>query len=148
MRRVMSVLFVGSIVVAGCGKTGGSSIIDGIYHLEGADRATSLEVRGEYTFAVRRDACDGIGINGCGDWVRRSPMTAALGVQDYWPTPDDFPSARVDSLTAEMRDGVLVVHGRNELFGSFTQRWVRGRVCEVCGARSYAEPCNKPMPAC
>src|SRR6185295_20395513 len=110
MRRAIVFGVVGFVVLAGCGKTGGSSVLDGVYHLEGAERATSLEVRGGYTFAVRRDACDGIGINSCGDWEKRSAMTAVLGAKDYWPTPADFPSARVDELTAEMRDGVLFVH--------------------------------------
>jgi hypothetical protein len=151
MRRALALLLFLSAfgLVAGCGKTGGSSAVEGIYHLVGSETATSLEVRKDGHFALRRDACEGIGTSACGAWGQQTAFSADIAPQDYWPTPDDFPSARVDRLVAESREGELVVKGTHDRFGAFTQRWKRGRVCAVCRPGLTREiPCDEPLPVC
>jgi len=147
---VAALVFV-SVLAAGCGKRGGSGAVAGTYHLVGAEEATSLEIRADGTFTLRRDSCASIGDLACGDWRPQTAWTAVIAPRDYWPTPATFPSARVDRLEIEARDGELVVVGENAWFGTFTQRWVPGRVCETCDERSFAGregPCQTPMPVC
>ncbi len=127
MRRALVLL-----VLAGCGKTGGSGAIEGVYHLDGADTATSLEVRADGTFALRRDPCAGVGERTSGTWRTETALSAAIAPADYWPTPETFPSARVDALKAQSHDGELVVRAENAWFGGFEQRWKRGRVAPSC----------------
>ena len=157
--RVVSTAAVTALLLAACGKTSTTSRVSGVYHLPGSADATSLEVRDDGTFALRRESCVSSGINSCGDW------TAAAGggrvvTRDglYWPTPDAFPSAVVRKVTLEPRGKDLLVIGESEWAGSFTERWSAGRVCPVCSDRvradgtSYvvpsARPCVEPLAVC
>ncbi len=151
VRRLVVALCVSILLVAvGCGKKGGSGAIAGTYHLAGAEEATSLEVRPDGTFTLRRESCASIGDLACGGWRPRTAFSAVIAPRDYWPTPANFPSARVDALELVAHDGELVVMGENAWFGTFTQRWVPGRVCEACDdrAKKGSGPCETPMPAC
>jgi len=127
MRRALVLL-----ALFACGKTGGSGAIEGVYHLDGAVTATSLEVRTDGTFFLRRDPCEGVGERSTGGWRTETALSASIAPTDYWPTPKTFPSARVDTLQAQSREGDLVVLARNAWYGTFEQRWKRGRALPVC----------------
>jgi hypothetical protein len=157
--RVLAAAAVGALLLAACGKTSTTSRVSGVYHLPGSADATSLEVRDDGTFALRRDSCVSSGVVSCGDW------TAAAGGGKvvpsgplYWPTPDTFPSAVVRKLTLEPRGRDLVVVGESEWAGSFTEHWSAGRACPVCSEHvssdgatylvASARPCVEPLPVC
>jgi hypothetical protein len=142
-----------AIAVASCGKAGGAphtAALAGVYHLREAGQATSLELRTDGTFTVRRESCTSIGVLACGEWVAEPTRARMLARSDpYWPTPDDFPSSVVESVTLRDHDGDLVVTGESPWAGRFTQRWSPGRRCAVCRASSTTErPCSDPLPAC
>ena len=149
----------GGLLAAACGKTSTTSRVSGVYHLPGAADATSLEVRDDGTFALRRESCVSSGINSCGDW-RAAAGGGRVVTKDglYWPTPDSFPSAVVSKVTLEPRGRDLLVIGESEWAGGFTERWSLGRACAVCSDRVRADgttyvvsgtrPCAEPLPAC
>ena len=127
MRRALVLLFL-----AACGKTGGSGAIEGVYHLDGDATATSLEVHADGTFFLRRDPCEGVGERTTGAWRTETALSASVTPSDYWPTPPTFPSAHVDAVQAQSRNGELIVFARNAWFGTFEQRWRRGRAVPSC----------------
>lgn len=158
--RLMSFAVVGATVLAACGKTGGSSPVAGVYHLAGSPEATSLELRDDGTFSLRRESCVSADLVSCGDW-RAGAAGGANVVQPealYWPTPDRFPSAVVRKLSFEAEGKDLLVIGENEWAGTFKARWSPGRACAVCTARvssagahyvaSSARACTDSFPAC
>jgi hypothetical protein len=157
--RAVSAAAVAALLLAACGKTSTTSRVSGVYHLAGAADATSLEVRDDGTFALRRESCVSSGINSCGDW-RAAAGGGRVVTRDglYWPTPDAFPSAVVSKVTLEPRGHDLLVIGESAWAGSFTERWSLGRVCPVCTDRVRADgttyvvsgtrPCAEPLPAC
>ena len=137
MNRVLALLVV--LTAGGCGKTGGSGAIEGVYHLAGAgagaDGGTTLEVNRDGSLVVRRDRCGAVGDLADGDWHVQSAFAAVVHPRGYWPTSPDFPSARVEELAVEGRGGELVAVGRNGWFGTFEQRWTRGRATPACVSR-------------
>lgn len=147
--RMISIALVSAALVVACGKTGGPGLPrTGLYHLRGASEATSLELRDDGTFTLRRESCASIGDLECGRWAP-SDASAAIVTRDglYWPTPDEFPSAVVRSVTLRAHGDELVVVGESAWAGAFTQRWQPGRTCAACdGAGERA--CRDPMPAC
>lgn len=159
--RVVCLAACAVLVLAACGKTGGTTPLAGVYHLPGAADATSLELRADGTFTLRRDSCVSSGVLSCGDWTSAptgGSVVTAPGM--YWPTPDTFPSAVVRriSLASTNAGPELVVVGESDWAGSFTERWVPGRACPVCDERvslsgekrviASAYACSEPMPAC
>lgn len=159
LARALSVAAVSTLVLAACGKTGGSTPLAGVYHLQGGADATSLELRGDGTFTLRRDSCESSGVLTCGDWLAQPAGARLLEVPGmYWPTPDTFPSAVVHRVSLSSLGGDLVVVGESDWAGTFTERWVPGRACAVCTERiartgatyvvSSARACAEPMPAC
>jgi hypothetical protein len=149
--RVLSVVVTTALVVAACGKTGGTTPLAGVYHLQGSNDATSLELRSDGTFTLRRDSCESAGVLTCGDWTAAptgAHVDAVPGM--YWPTPDTFPSAVVRRISLSSLGGDLVVVGESDWAGTFTERWVPGRTCAVCKERlaSGARACDEPMPTC
>jgi hypothetical protein len=159
LARVLSVAAAAGLILAACGKTGGSTPLAGVYHLQGGADATSLELRGDGTFTLRRDSCESSGVLTCGDW-KPAPTGARLVAVPgmYWPTPDTFPSAVVQRVSLSSLGGDLVVVGESDWAGTFTERWVPGRACAVCTERvsktgasyvvSSARTCAEPLPAC
>ena len=158
--RALSFAVVGATLLAACGKTGGSSPVAGVYHLAGSSQATSLELRGDGTFSLRRESCVSADVVSCGDWRAGAAGGANVVKPEnlYWPTPDEFPSAVVRKLSFESEGKELLVIGENEWAGTFKERWSPGRACAVCNPRvtptgqSYvaasARACNDPLPAC
>jgi hypothetical protein len=159
-RVLSSSAFVGAALLAACGKTGGVSPVAGVYHLPGSAEATSLELRSDGTFSVRRESCVSAAVVSCGDWRAGAAGGARVVKPEalYWPTPDEFPSAVVRHLSLEAEGRELLVIGENEWAGTFTERWVPGRACAVCTERvssagatyvvSSARDCAEPFPAC
>ena len=157
--RLIVVVATAALLLGACGKTGGSAPLAGLYHLEAGGEATSLELRGDGTFTLRRDSCESSGVLTCGEW---SPAPAGARVRAvpgmYWPTPDTFPSAVVKRISLSSLGGDLIVVGESEWAGTFTERWVPGRACAVCtehvsktGSKyvvSSAQACAEPLPAC
>ena len=149
--RMLAVASLSALLVAACGKTGGSPVVAGVYHLAKSDESTSLELRRDGSFTLRRESCASIGDLECGRWQPDAAGTAHLVTREglYWPTPDDFPSTVLRTLTFHEHDGELVVVGESPWAGTFTQRWSRGRTCEICGDRGSKErPCAEPLPSC
>jgi hypothetical protein len=157
--RVLSLATVFAVVLAACGKTSATSRVAGVYHLAGAADATSLEVRDDGTFALRRESCVSSGVVSCGEWTAAAGGAKVVKSESlYWPTPDDFPSAVVHALTLEPRGRDMLVVGESEWAGSFTERWSPGRACPVCREHVSAdgssrvvassEPCNLPLRVC
>jgi len=160
--RVASALVtaaVGALLLAACGKTSTTSRVSGVYHLPGSADATSLEVRDDGTFALRRESCVSSGVVSCGDWIAAAGGAKVVPRDGlYWPTPDAFPSAVVHVLTLEPRGRDLVVIGESEWAGSFTEHWSAGRACPVCSEHVSADgatrvvaserPCAEPLPVC
>lgn len=156
----LSFAFVGAFVLAACGKTGGISPVAGVYHLPGSPGATSLELRDDGTFSLRRESCVTADIVSCGDWRAGAAGGARVVKPEalYWPTPDAFPSAVVRKLSLEAEGRDLVVVGENEWAGTFKERWSPGRACAVCTERvsptgktyvaSGARACNDRFPTC
>ena len=70
--RVLVAAAASALLVAACGKTSTTSRVSGVYHLPGSADATSLEVRDDGTFALRRESCVSSGVVSCGDWI--APM--------------------------------------------------------------------------
>ena len=159
LARLLSLAATCSLVVAACGKTGGSPPLAGIYHLPGVADATSLELRGDGTFTLRRDSCESSGVLTCGDWTA-FPMGAQVKAVPgmYWPTPETFPSAVVRRVSLSSLGSDLIVVGESDWAGSFTERWVPGRACAVCSEHvsktgsvymaSNARLCAEPLPNC
>jgi len=158
--RLLSVVTTAGVVLAACGKTGGTTPLAGVYHLQGSSDATSLELRGDGTFTLRRDSCESSGVLTCGDWAPAPTGARVLAVPGmYWPTPDTFPSAVVKRISLSSLGGDLVVVGESDWAGTFTERWVPGRACAKCTERvskggvgtyvvSSAYACAEPLPAC
>jgi len=157
--HVLSLAGVAALVLAACGKTGGSTPLAGVYHLQGSTEATSLELRGDGTFTLRRDSCESSGVLTCGDWTPAPTGARVLAVPGmYWPTPDTFPSAVVRRISLSSLGGDLVVVGESAWAGTFTERWAPGRTCARCTERvsksgapyvvASAQACAEPMPAC
>ena len=157
--RVIVVVATAALVLGACGKTGGSTPLAGVYHLQRGGEATSLELRSDGTFTLRRDSCESSGVLTCGDWTPAPTGAHVRAVPGmYWPTPDTFPSAVVKRISLSSLGGDLVVVGESEWAGTFTERWVPGRACAVCtehvsrtGATyvvSSAQACAEPLPAC
>lgn len=157
--RVLVTAAVGALLLAACGKTSTTSPVSGVYHLPGSADATSLEVRDDGTFALRRESCLSSGVVSCGDWTAAAGGARVVPRDGlYWPTPDAFPSAVVRKLTLEPRGRDLVVVGESEWAGSFTEHWSAGRACPVCTERvsvdgatyvvASARPCVEPLPVC
>ncbi len=148
---IAAIALATSVVVAACGKTGTLTPLAGVYHLPGSAQPTNLELRTDGTFTLRRDSCESAGGLECGAW-RRSEITGSSQVvaRDglYWPTPDDFPSAVVRTLSLRPHGGDLEIVGESEWAGSFTQRWTPGRTCGECGEHRAERPCAAPLPAC
>jgi hypothetical protein len=151
----LALVLVGAVVVAACGKTGPSpgevAAVAGVYHLHGAAQATNLELRDDGTFTLRADSCDSSGVLACGEWTAAGGHPHVVP-QDglYWPTPPAFPSSVVRRVTMGVRDRELVVVGTSEWAGTFTQRWLRGRMCAGCGAHASGveSPCADLLPPC
>ncbi len=159
LARLYTVVATSALVLAACGKTGGSTPLAGVYHLQGSSDATSLELRDDGTFTLRRDSCESSGVLTCGDWAPAPTGAHVRAVPGmYWPTPDTFPSAVVRRLSLSSVAGNLVVVGESDWAGTFTERWVPGRACAVCTEHvskagstyvvSSAQACAEPMPAC
>jgi hypothetical protein len=159
LARLLSLATTAAVVLAACGKTGGGTPLAGVYHLQGSNEATSLELRGDGTFTLRRDSCESSGVLSCGDWTAAPTGARVLAVPGmYWPTPDAFPSAVVRRISLASLGGDLVVVGESDWAGTFTERWAPGRACAVCTERvskagatyvvSSARACAEPMPAC
>jgi hypothetical protein len=157
--RVLSLATVLAVVLAACGKTSATSRVAGVYHLAGSADATSLEVRDDGTFALRRDSCVSSGVVSCGEWAPAAGGAKVVNSGSlYWPTPDAFPSAVIHALTLEPRGHDLLVVGENDWAGSFSERWSPGRACAVCrehvaadgSSRMVAssEPCSEPLRVC
>jgi len=157
--RVLSIAATGAVLLGACGKTSATSRVAGVYHLPGSADATSLEVRDDGTFALRRDSCVSSGVVSCGEWKQAAGGAKVVKSETlYWPTPDAFPSAVVHGLTLEPRGRDLLVVGENEWAGSFTERWSPGRACPVCREHVSAdgssrivassEPCSEPLRVC
>ena len=153
-RGLIALALATSVVVAACGKTGTVAPLAGVYHLTGSAQPTNLELRTDGTFTLRRESCASAGGLECGAW-RRSELTGSSQVvaRDglYWPTPDEFPSAVVRTLSLRPHGGELEVVGESEWAGSFTQRWSPGRTCGECAGplrESREHPCSEPLPAC
>ena len=157
--RVLVAAAASALLVAACGKTSTTSRVSGVYHLPGSADATSLEVRDDGTFALRRESCVSSGVVSCGDWIAAAGGAKVVPREGlYWPTPDAFPSAVVHALTLEPRGRDLVVIGESEWAGSFTERWSAGRACPVCSEHVSADgamhvvaserPCAEPLPVC
>ena len=150
--RLVVIAFTCGLVLAACGKTGGSSNVAGIYHLATAGEATSLALHDDGTYTLRRDSCESIGELECGTWKADAAGAAHVLRRDgmYWPTPEHFPSTVFKSLQLQEREGELVVVGESPWAGSFTQHWARGRSCELCGdgRGEQQRPCNDPLPVC
>ena len=149
--RLLTLALVTALVVAACGKTATSTPVVGIYHLIDTDSPTNLELRADGTFTLRRDSCESAGGLECGAWrsevTGRSQVIPREGL--YWPTPDEFPSAVVRTLSLRRHGEELEVVGASEWAGEFRQRWVAGRTCGECGKRGRKErPCSEPLPAC
>ena len=151
LARSLAVFATAALLLAACGKTGGSPVVAGVYHLAKSDESTSLELRQDGTFTLRRESCASIGDLECGKWSADAAGSAHLVTREglYWPTPDTFPSTVLKTLTFHERDGELVAIGESPWAGTFTQRWSRGRTCERCGERGATErPCAEPLPSC
>jgi hypothetical protein len=157
--RLIAIGVASALAVAACGKSGARAPVAGVYHLEDAPGSlgvTNLELRSDGTFTVRRESCDSsIGDLDCGAW-RTEPTGGTHVVKTeglYWPTPDEFPSAIVRTVTLRPRGDELIVVGESEWAGKFTQRWAPGRTCGDCGRMTHRgneleRPCNDPLPAC
>jgi hypothetical protein len=156
---LFSAAAVAALVLAACGKTGGTTPLAGVYHLQGSPDATSLELRGDGTFTLRRDSCESSGVLSCGDWSPAPTGARVVAVPGmYWPTPETFASAVVRRISLTSVGGDLLVVGESDWAGSFTERWVPGRTCAVCTERvssagasylvSSARACAEPLPAC
>ena len=159
LARLFSIAGAAALVLAACGKTGGSTPLAGIYHLQGGAEATSLELRGDGTFTLRRDSCESSGVLTCGDWAAAPTGARVVAVPGmYWPTPDTFPSAVVRRISLSSLGGDLIVVGESDWAGTFSERWAPGRACAVCTERvsktgatvvvSSAQACAEPLPAC
>jgi hypothetical protein len=157
--RVLVTAALGGLLLAACGKTSTTSRVSGVYHLPGSPDATSLEIRDDGTFALRRDSCVSSGVVSCGDWVAAAGGAKVVESDGlYWPTPDTFPSAVVHVLTLEPRGHDLLVVGESEWAGSFTERWAAGRACPVCSEHvspdgtthlvASERPCVEPLAVC
>jgi hypothetical protein len=157
--RVVVTAALGGLLLAACGKTSTTSRVSGVYHLPGSPDATSLEIRDDGTFALRRESCVSSGVVSCGNWVAAAGGAKVIPHDGlYWPTPDAFPSAVVDALTLEPRGRDLLVVGESEWAGSFTERWAQGRACPVCSERVSPDgttyvvpserPCVEPLAVC
>jgi hypothetical protein len=159
LARIASLAAVAALVLGACGKSGGTTPLAGVYHLKGGSDATSLELRADGTFTLRRDSCESSGVLTCGDWTpgpTGAQVRAVPGL--YWPTPDSFPSAVVRRISLSSLGGDLIVVGESDWAGTFTERWAPGRSCAVCTERhssagatyvlSSAKACAEPMPAC
>ncbi len=151
LARLLALVLVTALVVAACGKTASPAPIAGVYHLIDSDQPTNLELRADGTFTLRRDSCESAGGLECGAWKSElrggSQVVAREGL--YWPTPDDFPSAVVRTVSLRRHGAELEVVGGSEWAGEFRQRWVAGRTCGQCGKRGGRErPCSEPLPAC
>ncbi len=157
--RLLSIAAVFALLLAACGKTSTTSRVSGFYHLSGSADATSLEMRDDGTFALRRESCVSSDVVSCGAWTAGAGGARVVPRDGlYWPTPDAFPSAVVRALTLEPRGRDLLVIGESEWAGTFTERWSSGRACPVCTEHvtsegtSYvvasARPCVEPLPIC
>ena len=157
--QVLSLAATGAVLLAACGKTSTASRVAGIYHLAGSADATSLEVRDDGTFALRRESCVSSGVVSCGEWTQAAGGARVVKSETlYWPTPEAFPSAVVRALTLEPRGRDLLVVGESEWAGSFSERWSPGRACPVCREHVSAdgssrvvassEPCDEPLRVC
>lgn len=153
--RVLAAVFtlLGGVVLAACGKTGGTPHVAGVYHLLEGGEATSLELREDGTFTLLRESCASVGELECGEWKPDAAGNAHLTTRDglYWPTPDAFPSTVFRALTIHEHDGDLLVVGESPWAGTFKQRWSRGRTCATCGSwegRRGQRACEGPLPAC
>jgi hypothetical protein len=138
-----------ALLVAACGKEaalGSVAPAAGVYHLEGREGVTALELRHDGTFTIHHDSCVSAGVLECGSWNARSVVP-----QDglYWPTPPAFPSTVFRRITLHGDEGGdLVVVGESPWAGSFAQRWKRGRVCQTCDGQIASVACDAPLPAC
>ncbi len=161
MRIYVALGLVTAVLVAACGKSGGVANLPpnaGLYHLETdeAPWATSLDLRADGTFTVRREACDGIGDLECGGWSQDAISPSGhVAVRDdmYWPTPTSFRSNVMKKLTLRSDErGDLVVVGESDWAGSFVQHWKHGRMCASACERAADGPvrrrCDAPLPAC
>lgn len=165
-RAVFSATVVVALLLAACGKHGGLPNVapdPGFYHLDGPEGVTALELRADGRFTLHRDSCETAGVLDCGAW-RRAALTPTAEIVRreglYWPTAPRFPSTVFRKLTLHGEEsGDLVVIGESEWAGSFSQRWKRGRTCQVCKAdfSSTGQPmalvatgaaCTAPLPAC
>lgn len=148
--RLLTLALVTALVLAACGKTATPAPVAGVYHLLDTGSPTNLELRADGTFTLRRDSCESAGGLECGAW--RSEVTGSSRVIAreglYWPTPDEFPSAVVRTLSLRRHGEELEVVGGSEWAGEFRQRWVAGRTCGECGKSRGERPCREPLPAC
>ena len=140
-RPLVVIALLGAVLVASCGKTGGTPHVAGRYHLPDVANATSLELRDDGTFTLLRESCASVGTLECGEWKPDAAGNAHLVTRDglYWPTPRAFPSTVFRTLTLHERDGELLVVGESPWAGSFKQRWSRGLAHHECA---------EPFPAC
>jgi hypothetical protein len=131
--RSASFVFAGVLVLVGCGKQGGSSQVSGVYRLIDTDRAATLLLESDGTYVVHREAPPSIASLDCGRWKTEAAGSAHVVHREgaYWPTPDRYPSARVEKIALAEHDDTLVVTGESEWAGTFTQRWERVRGVKI-----------------
>jgi hypothetical protein len=156
--RLIAIGVASALAVVACGKTGAKAPVAGVYHLAGAGErgTTNLELRSDGTFTVRRESCESIGDLECGAWKTEPTGGTHVVTREglYWPTPDEYPSAIVRTVTLRPRGDELIVVGESDWAGTFTQRWAPGRTCEECrdgrerASHETAQPCADPLPAC